>query len=131
MIPVRLIAAALTALALAQPALSQNDWVALEARRERETRNWVLGLAALAALGIVLHERGEDDDERRLPGRCLVTWPTPRGEVTLYDPDCLDQRFEAAGRLPLSCAVTVRSEGRFVSGFEPGCLREEGWRAKD
>jgi hypothetical protein len=128
MIPVRLIAAALMALALAQSAPAQDD---LEARRERETRNWVLGLAALAALGIVLHERGEDDDERRLPGRCLVTWPTPRGEVTLYDPDCLEQRFEAAGRLPLSCAVTVRSEGRFVSGFEPGCLREEGWRAKD
>jgi hypothetical protein len=96
----------------------------------------VVGLAALAALGLILHERAEDREEREkrartLPGECLVTWGTREGAAALYDPDCLDGRFALAAHLPLGCAVTVRSEGRFVSGFSPRCLREEGWHVQD
>jgi hypothetical protein len=106
-------------------------------RRSQEGRGLVIGLAALAALGFILHERNEDRREERkkraqtLPGECLVAWPTREGNATLYDPDCLDARLEASASLPLGCAVTVRSEGRFVSGFSPRCLREEGWHTED
>jgi hypothetical protein len=113
---------------------------AAQARTEAErqqVQGLALGLAAVAALGLLIHERNEDRDEERerrartLPDECLVNWRTRDGAATLYDPDCLDARFEAASRLPLDCAVTVRVDGRFVSGFSPACLREEGWHAAD
>lgn len=126
--------AALLASALPQLAGAQG---VESARAAREGQGVVLGLAALAAIGILLHERREDREEerekraRRVPDQCLVAWPTRDGSATLYDPDCLDQAFAAASRLPLDCAVTVRSGGRFVSGFSPACLREEGWDTGD
>lgn len=122
--------AALLALSLAMPALAQEMPEEPARAQERDMRGVVLGLAALAAIGIAIRELG-DDDEERLPAECLATWPTPGGKARLYDPDCLDERFEAADELPLACAVTVRSRGRFQSGFSPGCLREEGWQAGD
>ena len=134
----RSIAAALLSLALVQPLAAEgHDLGSAQAARERERQGWAMGLMALAAVGVLLHERREDREEereeeaRRVPSRCLVTWPSAERDVTLYDPDCLDASFEAASRLPLDCAVTVRSEGRFVSGFSPACLREEGWRTGD
>lgn len=124
----RRFAVALVIMALALPASAQDDASTLAEARERQTRNLVLGLAALAAVGLAIHaRRDDDDDDRRLPGRCLADWPASGGTVRLYDPDCLDDEFGAASRLPLDCAVTVRSRGRFVSGFSPGCLRDEGW----
>lgn len=136
----RSVAAALLSLAMAQPLAAQElrqGPGAAPDPRQREGQGLALGLMALAAVGILLHERREDREEereqaeRRLPSRCLLVWPTREGEVTLYDPDCLEGSFAAAARLPLGCAVTVRSRGRFVSGFSPACLREEGWRTRD
>jgi hypothetical protein len=121
---------------LVQPVAAQGlDSQAM--RSEGDGRGLALGLAAIAALGLLLHEAEEDEDEERearerrqrtLPARCLATWRTADGAATLYDPDCLEDRFQAADRLPLACAVTVRSDRRFVSGFSPACLRERGWR---
>lgn len=113
---------------LAQPAAAQPH---------ADGRGLALGLAAIAALGLLLREADEDEDEERdtreprqrtLPARCLVTWRTPDGAATLHDPDCLESRVRDIDRLPLACAVTVRSDGRFISGFSPACLRERGWR---
>ena len=126
-------------IALLAPALptSVAAQVTESAPGTRDGRGVVIGLAALAALGLLLHERNEDREEereeraRRLPRECLVAWPTRDRTATLYDPDCLDGRFGLAARLPLECAVTVRSEGRFVSGFSPRCLREAGWQVQD
>lgn len=118
-----LAAVAALALGLPAPALAEGD-------AERSIRNVALGLAALAVLGLALRERGEDEarEAKALPGACLRPVPTDEGPVGLYDPGCLDDRFEGASRLPLSCAVTVRSEGRIVSGFAPACLADEGFR---
>lgn len=137
MVPVlaRLLAPALLSLAMVQPLAAQGVESA-QAARARDGQGLAMGLMALAAVGILLHERREDREEeredreeaaRRLPPGCLVTWLDQDGGVRLYEPECLDASFEAASRLPLDCAVTVRSEGRFVSGFSPACLREEGW----
>ncbi len=135
---VRFVRALLLAAALALPAggaLAQQPRELTDS--ERAMRNLALGLAALAAIGLALRAADDDEDEddareeaesRRLPAACLVDWPVPDGTVRLYDPDCLEDRFARAGELPLDCAVTLRSRGRFVSGFDPYCLRESGWR---
>lgn len=129
--PARLLVPALLSLAMVQPLAAQGAEPGV-----RDGQGLAMGLVALAALGILLHERREDREEereerekagRRLPSSCLVTWLVREGGVRLYEPECLDASFEAASRLPLDCAVTVRSEGRFVSGFSPACLRQEGW----
>lgn len=138
MVPIlaRSATAALLSLALAQPGAAQEFGPAQEAR-DRDRQGLVVGLAALAAVGFLLHERREDREEerekeaRRLPSDCLVTWSSRGRDVTLYDPDCLDASFAPASHLPLHCAVTVRSEGRFVSGFSPSCLLEEGWETTE
>lgn len=126
--------AALLSATLAPPAAAQGDG---RERAARDGQALVVGLAALAAIGILLNERREDREAerekraRRLPAGCLVDWPTWDGTATLYDPDCLDATVDATARLPLGCAVTVRSGGRFVSGFSPACLREEGWHTEE
>ncbi len=128
--------AALLAGGLVQP-LAAQDLGAVPGQRQPDGRGVALSLAAIAALGLLIHEAKEDEEEeeqereerrRTLPADCLVTWGTPDGAATLYDPDCLDGAFPAAAELPLDCAVTVRSDGRFVSGFSPACLNERGWR---
>lgn len=132
LIPVRTASAALLAAALAQP-LAAQDYQMAPAQPPLDGAGLALGLAAIAALGILLQDDDEEESEqdgrvRALPARCLATWRTSSGAATLYDPDCLARTAPAAGRLPLACAVTVRSAGRFVSGFSPACLRERGWR---
>lgn len=121
---------------LASPLAAQGLGAAPTERRN-DGRNLALGLAAIAALGFLIHEAKEDEEEEReareeerrtLPAQCLVTWESSGGAATLYDPDCLEEAFPAVGDLPLDCAVTVRSDGRFVSGFSPACLSERGWR---
>ena len=128
--------AALLSLMLAHPLAAQGLGAA-PVQRQPDGRGVALGLAAIAALGFLIHEAREDEkDEERdreeqrrtVPAQCLVAWGTPEGTATLYDPDCLEGAFPAAAELPLDCAVTVRSEGRFVSGFSPSCLSERGWR---
>ena len=122
---------ALLALSLAGQAVAQEAPEERAEARERDMRGIVLGLAALAAIGIALHELDDDEEEEALPEECLANWPTGQGRARLYDANCLEDRFGAANELPLDCAVTVRSRGRFVSGFSPECLREEGWRTED
>ena len=127
--------AAILALALAssEPVLAESRAERQRPATERGSNGVVMGLAARAVLGLASHAARDDDDDKenerpRVPARCLVDWPTRDGGVALYDADCLDLEYRAAARLPLDCAVTVRSHGRFVSGFSPDCLREEGWR---
>jgi hypothetical protein len=123
------------ALALSEPVLAQGQAERRHAATERGSNGVVMGLAALAVLGLAIHAARDDDDDNddederpRVPARCLVDWSTRDGAVALYDADCLNLEYRAAARLPLDCAVTVRSHGRFVSGFSPDCLREEGWQ---
>ena len=126
----RAAAALALVLTLNGPALAQGVPELRRPSAEHDSNGWVMGLAALAVLGLAVREaQDEEEDERlRVPARCLVDWPTPDGATALYDADCLDLEYRAAAHLPLDCAVTVRSRGRFVSGFSPDCLREEGWR---
>ncbi|GGL81839.1 hypothetical protein [Wenxinia marina] len=63
-----------------------------------------------------------------LPTSCLRRFETRRGDLPLFDSDCLNREVRHARDLPLDCAVTVRSEGRFVSGFDPNCLTDRGYR---
>ncbi|MBL4812609.1 MAG: hypothetical protein JKX69_09720 [Rhodobacteraceae bacterium] len=64
-----------------------------------------------------------------MPGHCAHVYSTSTGPRRLLNADCLTQHYALAGRLPLSCAVTVRVAGGFESGFDPTCLRNVGYRA--
>ncbi len=85
--PARLLAPALLALATVQP-LAAQGLEPSQAGRARDGQGLVMGLMALAAVGILLHERREEQEERekaarRLPQSCLVTWLGQDGGVRL------------------------------------------------
>jgi len=63
-----------------------------------------------------------------LPGACIETYDDQGQNRRLFAPDCLSQSFAGAADLPLTCAVTVRALNRFSSGYDPACLRAEGYR---
>lgn len=65
---------------------------------------------------------------RALPAECLRRYRTQEGRVRLFDADCLEHNFRGYRHLPLDCAVTIRSQGRFESGFRPRCLRRAGYQ---
>ncbi len=65
---------------------------------------------------------------RVLPARCLSTYDQEGDNLSLYAPDCLATATNFAADLPLSCARTLRTLGRFVSGYEPACLVSAGYR---
>lgn len=64
---------------------------------------------------------------RALPAQCLRRYQTRDGGVRLFDGSCLEEHYRGYRRLPLDCAVTIRSHGRFESGFAPRCLRRAGY----
>lgn len=122
------------ALSLAMPSPAPAEDVRESDRGDAvRARNIALGLAAVAAVALAARaaERADDEEERVLPSACLRRFH-PRGEdgrpVVLHEPGCLDDRVERAGDLPLACAVTLRTRAGFETGFDPGCLAEEGWR---
>ncbi len=144
--PKTLVSLALTAaLALSLPASP--------VRADERTEQWVGAAIMLGIVGLGIHASRERDRDRAaeaatrdvaplgdhvwieqprhrnaLPQECLRRYRTQTGVTRLFDGDCLDQRFSGAAHLPLSCALTVRSGGRFESGFRPRCLRDAGYR---
>jgi len=67
-------------------------------------------------------------NNRYLPAACLHRYHTRQGDVRLFDGTCLERSFQGYRHLPLSCAVTIQSGGRYDSGFRPDCLRSAGYR---
>ena len=123
-------------MALPSPTLAETPSRGPDASREAmQARNLALGLAALAAVTLAVRAADRDDVEedengRVVPSACLRPFGGRQrddGAVLLHDLDCLDAHVERVGDLPLSCAVTLRTFEGFETGFDPGCLAEEGW----
>jgi len=102
-----------------------------------DTTKIIVGLAALALIGAAIsshndreEEEEEREDERRriLPRECLAAYDTSDGRVALFGQQCLMEEYSYSARLPLTCAVTIRSRGVFYSGFAPQCLHDAGYR---
>jgi len=116
------------------------------------TEQLIAGAILLGILGAALNEGQRRDDRRveqrhvtpllpevefrhveprrtrALPAECLRRYRTRDGRVRLFDGQCLEQSFRGYRHLPLDCAVTIRSQGRFESGFRPRCLRRAGYQ---
>lgn len=75
--------------------------------------------------------RRDEREERRdgyLPQSCLQTYEVSGRSVRLFEADCLRASHIENRELPRACQVSVRtSEGR-VNGYDPSCLRDEGYR---
>jgi len=65
---------------------------------------------------------------RVLPSSCLIDYQTRRGQGLMLGSDCLSRNYRYAQLLPQQCEVDVRQRRRTISGFDPSCLRYEGFR---
>jgi hypothetical protein len=69
-----------------------------------------------------------DDRRRILPYECLQTVETRFGDLRLFGERCLERNYRFAASLPERCEVRVYSDNGPRSGYDPLCLREQGYR---
>ena len=65
-----------------------------------------------------------------LPKSCLATHRTQQGNVKTFGKSCLEQKFKFSRRLPASCEQTLWTSKGIRHGFEPSCLRRNGYRVR-
>lgn len=74
---------------------------------------------------------GNNDRSMRLPRGCLVNVETRFGEHRMFGRRCLQRNYAQVADLPRRCAVRVfAANGNIRRGFDPQCLRAEGYRAR-
>jgi len=114
----------------ATPALADND----------DRNRILLGLAALAVIGVAVSRHNEREAERDareaaarrvLPRYCLQPFDTRQGQVAIFEEHCLNADYAHVARLPAECAVTIRSRGYYIDGFDPRCLHDAGYTVSD
>ena len=74
------------------------------------------------------HE-ANNNGRRTLPRSCLQTVETRFGNQRLFGQRCLERNFRHVNRLPDRCAVRVYTTNGPRRGFDPHCLREQGFRS--
>lgn len=123
-----LLAAALTLSGMtATPVLADND----------DRTKILLGLAALAVIGVAVSRQNDRERDERaaarrvLPRYCLQPFDTRQGQVAIFEQYCLEADYGHMGQLPPECAVTIRSRGYFIDGFDPLCLHDAGYTVSD
>lgn len=118
---------------LPAPAMADND------QGERLAR-LLFGIATVAIIASAVNGQNRNNNDNSnthppqpqpsahlLPHRCWAVYPTTQGPKALMNADCLTRNYRLARRLPVSCAITIRTRGGFESGFEPQCLRRNGF----
>jgi len=65
-----------------------------------------------------------------LPQACLTPVGTSYGTFRVFERNCLRQRYAYASGLPRQCSVRLFSNRGPVRGYDPRCLRENGYRAR-
>ena len=68
------------------------------------------------------------ENRRALPYHCLRRIETRFGTQRMFGKRCLENNYRHANRLPGRCAVRVFSSNGPRNGFDPLCLREQGYR---
>lgn len=69
------------------------------------------------------------NNRRRLPRSCLRTVETRFGEQRLFGKRCLERNYQFVRTLPERCAVRLYTANGPRRGFDPFCLREQGYRS--
>lgn len=138
-------------LALASPATAQGV--------DREDLGKLLiGLAAVAVIGAAIEENRDRDDTTEvndrhngnnwggirqnnnwsslnrsnrcvLPRECFRRVETRFGTQAMFGQRCLEQNYRHVNSLPTRCAVRTYTHNGPRRGFDPQCLREQGYRA--
>ncbi|WP_333713877.1 hypothetical protein [Yoonia sp.] len=69
-------------------------------------------------------------DDRRLilPHQCLQTLRTRYGDLRLFGERCLERNYRFSASLPERCEVRIYTHDGPRSGYDPLCLREQGYR---
>jgi hypothetical protein len=75
------------------------------------------------------NHRHNNDARRVLPGGCLRTVETRFGNQRMFGQRCLERNYRHASRLPERCAVRLYTNDGPRRGFDPLCLREQGFRS--
>lgn len=74
-------------------------------------------------------QRAQDQSRYRdLPRECLRSVETRFGTQRLFVQRCLERNYARANRLPERCAVRIYTTDGPRSGFDPLCLREQGYQ---
>lgn len=148
------IIAGITALSLtiASPAQAQNF-------DRDDAGKLVVGLLAIAALNAAIENRNDDDSDARpvhhnrnhqaqsqrsnrwsnlnqqtnrpraVPHSCLQSIETRFGSQNLFGQRCLERNYNQVDNLPSRCAVRVYTSNGPRRGYDPLCLREQGYRS--
>lgn len=64
-----------------------------------------------------------------LPYDCIRRVETRFGDIRMFGQRCLERNYRHVNSLPGRCAVRVYSNDGPRRGFDPLCLREEGYRS--
>lgn len=119
--------------------------------RAGDTEKLLGGLAALAIIGVAVHEhkkrRAHSVNQNHhvyqptvprpllpravrydLPGRCLKPMKGYPGNTALLKPKCLNKHYAYANSLPQFCKISFWNGKRNKQAYEPRCLRQQGYR---
>ncbi|MEL6840058.1 MAG: hypothetical protein AAFP85_12255 [Pseudomonadota bacterium] len=115
----------------------------------------IIGLAAVAVIGAAIEENRDRDsstkahdshdwsginrnndwsslnrsNRRVLPRECFRRVETRFGTQRMFGQRCLQRNYRHYHSLPGRCAVRVYTDNGPRRGFDPLCLREQGYRA--
>lgn len=73
--------------------------------------------------------QSSQNSRRVLPHACLRTVETRFGSQRLFGKRCLERNYRHVNRLPDRCAVRLYTTDGPRSGYDPLCLREQGYRS--
>lgn len=82
-----------------------NDWSGLNRQHQNSNARWVI------------------------PHQCLQTVDTRFGAQRLFGQRCLERNYRQVDRLPDRCVVRLYTTNGPVSGYDPQCLRDQGYRS--
>ncbi len=143
--------AAVTALSLILTSASQAQADGLD---REDIGKLLFGLVAIAAVGAAIENNREDSNEatqahasrtgswadlhrprpredtrrRILPAECLSTVETRFGNLRLFGQRCLERNYRFVSDLPDRCQVRIYADRGPRTGYDPLCLREQGYR---
>lgn len=114
----------------------------------------IIGLAAIAALNAALENRDRNDREPAqvedrtqrhpqgwtgrprpagnrnvLPSECLGQIDTRYGDHRMYMSRCLERHQVWVAQLPRRCEVRLFTNDGPRNGYDPACMRQEGYRS--
>ncbi len=75
------------------------------------------------------HQNQSHNARRTVPYECLRTVETRFGEQRLFGRRCLERNYRHVNRLPDRCAVQLYTSRGPVRGYDPLCLREQGYQS--